>query len=152
MPDGVLIANAARSWVGTPFVWEASLKGVGADCRGVLSGIARECGRPEAAEVEARLVGYTRNIDQDALIAGLDRLFDRVALDPEPRVFDLRSGDVLGFRIQRRLQHLGIYTGNGTRHMMVHAYSGTPAQVIETALGSFWMGRLAGVWRWRSVD
>jgi len=143
-PVGDHVAAAALGWVGTPFRWEASLKGVGVDCRGVLSGVARECGLPEAAEIEARVVGYSRRINEAALMAGLDRLFDR-----QPGLNDLRPGDVLGFRIQRKLQHLGIYTGDGTSHRMVHAYSGDPAQVIEAPLGRFWMGRLAGVWRWR---
>lgn len=151
---GTMIAASARTWVGTPFRWEASLKGVGADCRGVLSGAARECGRPEAEELEARIAGYSRRINEAQLIAGLDRLFDRVWLDklghPRP-VDELEAGDVLGFRVQRKLQHLGIYTGDGKRHMMVHAYSGEPAQVIEAPLGRFWLGRLAGVWRWRGV-
>ena len=147
-PVGAQIAAAAREWVGTPFVWEASLKGVGADCRGVLAGAARDCGRAEAAEFEARVAGYSRRIDEDALRAGLDRLFDPVPVDA-----DLRLGDVLGFRIQHRMQHLAICTGDGGEcggaPMMVHAYSGTPHQVVETPIGGFWMRRLAGVWRWR---
>lgn len=149
---GDRIALAAKGWVGTPFRWEASLKGVGADCRGVLSGVARECNRPEADEIEARVVGYSRRIDERRLVEGLDRLYDRVALGDHVPATLLRPGDVLGYRIQRKLQHLGIYTGDRVRHMMVHAYSGDPAQVIEAQLGRFWLGRLAGVWRWRSVD
>lgn len=154
MPEGsgAAIAVAAQGWVGTPFRWEASLKGVGADCRGVLSGAARECGRAEANELEARVAGYSRRISEAALTAGLDRLLDPVWRDRPPGPApEFRAGDVLGFRIQRKLQHLGIYTGDGTRHTMVHAYSGDPAQVIETPVGRFWLARLAGVWRWRGV-
>lgn len=147
---------AARGWCGTPFHWEASLKDVGADCRGVLSGAARECDRPEADEIEAQVVGYSRRIDEAKLIAGLDRLFDCQFLDLRAEhqldLGQLYPGDVLGFRIQRKLQHLGIYTGDGARHMMVHAYSGTPSRVLEMPLGAFWLGRLAGVWRWRGGD
>jgi hypothetical protein len=33
---GERIATAAREWIGTPFHWEASVKGVGVDCRGRL--------------------------------------------------------------------------------------------------------------------
>lgn len=151
-----MIASAARTWVGTPFRWEASLKGVGADCRGVISGAARDCGRAEAAEIEARVVGYSRRINEAELVAGLDRLFDRVFLDGPDRlaapVHELEPGDVLGFRIQHRLQHLGIYTREHRGHMMVHAYSAEPAQVVEVPLGRFWTRRLAGIWRWRVGD
>ena len=141
MRNGDAVAKAAREWVGTPFIWEASLKGIGADCRGVLSGAARDAGRPEANEIEAKVVGYSRRIDEKALMAGLDRLFDRVE--------DMEPGDIIGFRIQRKFQHLAIYTGEGK---MVHAYSGDPHQVIETPMGTFWTNRIAGIWRWRDGD
>ena len=130
-------ARAARGWLGTPFHWEASLKGVGVDCRGLLTGVARDCGRPEAATVEANLVGYSRHIDETALLAGLDRLFKRKSA-PKP-------GDVLAFRIRGKVQHLGICTGD----RFVHAYSLPPRQVIETPLTGIWLNRLAGVWAWR---
>lgn len=139
---GTQIAAAARGWVGTPFCWEASLKGVGADCRGLVVGAARECGRPEADEIEARLVGYSRRVDGAALEVGLSRLLDRVEGSVLP-------GDVIGFMIQRRFQHLAIATAPGR---MVHAYSGRPAVVVEVPLGTFWQNRIAGVWRWREVQ
>ena len=50
-----------------------------------------------------------------------EETLDRV--DPDPNL--LRTGDLLGFRIQRKFQHLAIYTGDGIAHRMVHAYSGT---------------------------
>lgn len=149
MPSGVgfQVAAEARTWTGTPFRWEASLKGIGADCKGLLAGAARACGLPEGDELEARVVGYSRTINPAKLEAGLDRLFDRQA---DGAIME--PGDVLAFRIRGKVQHLGIYTGDGHRHTMVHAYSGNPAQVVEVPLGRFWMNRLAGVWRWRRVD
>lgn len=149
MPErGELALAAARTWVGTPFHWEASLKGVGADCRGLLTGAARECGFPEAVELEANLVGYSRRINEGALMAGLDRLFDRQPSD----IGLARPGDVLAFRIKRKVQHLGIYGGGNPGHSMVHAYIGEPNHVLEMPLGKFWLGRLAGVWRWRELE
>lgn len=138
---GDQIAAAARAWIGTPFHWEASLKGVGADCRGLIAGAARDCGRPEADAIEAQVVGYSRFIDETALLAGLDRVFQRrpSPCEPEP-------GDVLAFRIQHKVQHLAICSAAGR---MIHAYAGDPAQVVQVPLGSFWRGRLAGVWSWR---
>lgn len=130
-------ADVARSWAGTPFHWEASLKGTGCDCRGLLTGVARELGRPEADSIEANLVGYSRRIDAAALLAGLDRLFVRKE-GPGP-------GDVLAFRIRDKVQHLGICTGE----RFVHAVSNGPRKVIETPLSGLWLNRLAGVWAWR---
>lgn len=142
MPDlGEQIAAAAREWIGTPFHWEASLRGEGVDCRGLLTGVARDCGLAEAAEIEARLVGYSLQIDEAELLSGMARLFDIVPLE-SARI----AGDILGFRIQRKIQHLGIYVGSGR---MIHAYSGNPGQVVEVPLGLHWSCRVACVWRWR---
>jgi len=131
------VASAARTWVSTPFHWEAAVKHIGCDCRGLLTGVARELGRPEAETIEANIVGYSRRIDEAALLLGLDRLFDRKD-DPEP-------GDILAFTIRDKVQHLGICTGD----RFVHAYSLPPRQVIETPLSGIWLNRLAGVWAWR---
>jgi NlpC/P60 family putative phage cell wall peptidase len=139
--------RVAREWLGTPFHWEASVKGVGCDCRGLLAGVARELGRPEAAAIEANLVGYSRRIDEVALLAGLDRLFDPRSAAPE-------LGDVLAFRIpvlrSRKVQHLGLYAGNDR---VIHAYSRDPAQVIESPIAGMAAQaiELAGVWRWKPL-
>jgi NlpC/P60 family putative phage cell wall peptidase len=132
-----VVAAAAREWCSTPFHWEAAVKGVGCDCRGLLTGVARELGRPEAGTIEANIVGYSRRIDETALLAGLDRVFKRKQT-PKP-------GDILAFRIRDKVQHLGICTGD----RFVHAYSLPPRQVIETPLSGLWLNRLAGVWAWR---
>lgn len=142
MNRGRLALATAREWIGTPVRWEASLKGVGCDCRGLLAGVARERGWPEGDAFEAGVAGYSRRIDEAALTAGLDRLFDRV----EPAAAD--AGDVLAFRIKGKVQHLAIHAG-GNR--MVHAYMTPPAQVVEVQLVDFWMRRLAGAWRWREI-
>jgi NlpC/P60 family putative phage cell wall peptidase len=39
------IVAAARSWFGTPYHHQASVKGVGSDCLGLIRGIWRELGR-----------------------------------------------------------------------------------------------------------
>lgn len=139
------IASAAREWIGVPFHWEQSAKGDGqefrggCDCRGLLTGVARELGRPEAETIEANVIGYSRRIDEAALLAGLDRVFKKRPWNAKPK-----PGDVLAFRIRGKVQHLGICTGD----RFVHAYSLPPRQVIETPLTGFWLGRLAGVWGW----
>ena len=101
--------------------------------------MARDCGRPEANEIEARVVGYSRRIDEAALVAGLDRLFRSRKGEP-------KAGDVLAFRLRDKVQHLGIMVTGGR---FVHAYSLDPRQVIETPLAGLWLDRLAGVWGWR---
>ena len=36
------IVQSARNWIGTPYLHQASLKGVGCDCLGLIVGIWRE--------------------------------------------------------------------------------------------------------------
>lgn len=142
MRKGLNAVKEAREWIGTPVVWEASLKGKGCDCRGLVAGVARELGWPEGSAFEASVGAYARNIDEAKLTAGLDRLLRRVRPDM------MHKGDVLGFTIKGKMQHLGIFAGEGR---MVHAYMTPPSKVVEVPLGVYWTNRLAGVWRWKSL-
>lgn len=142
IPFGDKVVWAAQLWVGTPFHWGASVKGVGCDCRGLISGIARDLGRPEADQWEATWKGYGQQVPAGALRAGLERLFDPVAGEWLP-------GDVLLLRVGGKLQHLAIYCGAGR---MVHTYSKGPRQVIETPMGTVWKQATESAWRWRDDD
>lgn len=137
---GEMAVREAREWVGTPVRWEASLKGKGTDCRGLVAGVARELGFPEGDAFAANVAGYARLIDEAFLIASLDEIFERAGPD-EPLVM----GDILAFRIKGKVQHIGIWTGE----RFIHAYMSDPAQVVEVPLGTFWRNRLAGAWHWR---
>ena len=48
-PDPAAIVAEARAWIGTPYRHQASLKGVGCDCLGLLRGVWRAVvgGEPE---------------------------------------------------------------------------------------------------------
>ena len=39
---GERVVELARSWIGTPYVHQASVRGVGCDCLGLLRGVWRE--------------------------------------------------------------------------------------------------------------
>ncbi len=41
-PLAAAAVAAARAWIGTPYVHQASVKGVGCDCLGLLRGVWRE--------------------------------------------------------------------------------------------------------------
>ncbi len=136
MPDTVAIA---REWAGTPFHWGAAAKQVGCDCRGLISGVARELGRPEASAWEATWKGYGTQVPTGALRAGMERLFD-------PVVGAWAPGDVLLLKIAGKPQHLAIYCGDGR---MIHTYGGGPRRVIEVPMGAVWKRAVDSVWRWR---
>ena len=130
------IVAEAREWLGTPFIWQASLKGVGCDCKGLVVGVARELGRPEAASLHARMADYSTNVPAHTLRAGLAANLDRVS-EPEP-------GDVLLMRIAGKPQHLGIFAGDS----VIHTYGKGPKRVIAhstpVALRAF---PLDSIWR-----
>lgn len=140
---GEAIAREAESWIGTPFAWQQSAKGKGADCKGLVAGVARELGRPEADSFEANMAGEYRNghVPTRALRRGLARLFDRVD--------DMQPGDVLLLKVGAKPQHLGIYVGSGR---MVHTHIGV-GQVRSSPLGNggpySWLTAIVSIWRWR---
>lgn len=137
---GDTIVREGREWIGTPFRWQASVKGVGCDCKGLIYGVARELELPEAASLHARMADYRIVVDTKLLREGIAANFVEV---DEPM-----AGDVLLLRLGRRVQHLGIYSGFGH---MIHTYSGGPDRVVESEMGKAWGNALDSVWRWKSM-
>ncbi len=137
MPERSAIVAEARAWVGTPFHWQASAKGKGCDCKGLIAGVARDLGLPEAGMLYARMADYAR-VDPAILREGLRATFDQVA-EPEP-------GDVLLLKVSNRPQHLAIYVGEGR---MIHTYSKGPGAVVEVPMGQVWRDAIDSVWSWR---
>lgn len=136
-PVGVIIAAEAQSWIGTPFVWQGRVKGVGVDCKGLVAGVAQAVGRPEGQSLEALAGDYGVRVDALRLRRGLARLFDPAS--------EIAPGDVLLLTMGGKPQHLGIAIDP---RRMVHCYSAGPQQVIEAAIGR---GRLDSIWRWRDL-
>lgn len=134
---GLAIAAEAREWLGTPFLWQGRLKGVGCDCKGLVAGVAAACGRAEGASLEALAGDYGARVDSARLKAGLARLFDRVS-------GPLLPGDVLLLRSWGKAQHLALIGPEGST--MIHTYSRGPGCVIEGAIG---FDQLDSAWRWR---
>lgn len=130
------IVAAARGWIGTPYRHQASLKGVGCDCLGLVRGVWRDlyAEEPEAAAPYA----------QDwALSAAGEPLLAAAARNARARADGaFAPGDLLVFRWREQLpaSHLGLAAGAAT---MIHAHDG--ACVAEAPIHSAWRRRLAGV-------
>lgn len=134
------IVAEARSWVGTPFHWQASVKGRGCDCKGLIVGVARALGLPGADSLYAEMADY-HNVDERLLKRGLAECLDR-ADEPQP-------GDVLLLRVAAKPQHLAILSDN---NRMIHTYGKGPRRVVEVPMGSIWWAALDSAWRWRRHD
>ncbi|MBS7669326.1 NlpC/P60 family protein [Croceicoccus gelatinilyticus] len=139
--SGHTIIEAARGWIGTPFAWGQSAKGVGCDCKGLVAGVARELDLPGAGSFEANFAGYGARVRPDVLKAGMVAVFDRAR--------DVREGAVLLLKVAGRTQHLAIYAGQGR---MIHCYSAGPMRVIEVPMGHVWARAVDSIWNWRGGD
>ncbi len=130
------IVRVTRSWIGTPYRHQASLKGVGCDCLGLLRGVWRECVGPEPEDAPPYRPEWAEASGEERLMAAALRWLTPVR--PE----NLQAGDVVLFRWRENLpaKHVGIATSAMT---MIHAHDG--ACVCEVSLGSAWRKRVAGV-------
>ena len=128
------VVAEARAWIGTPYRHQASLKGVGCDCLGLVRGVWRECIGPEPEDARPYGVDWAEASRVDALAQAGARHFRAVAL----REFE--AGDVLLFRwrADAPAKHLAIATSPAS---MVHAHDG--ACVAEVAISPWWLRHLA---------
>jgi NlpC/P60 family putative phage cell wall peptidase len=130
------IIAEARDWLGTPYHHQASVKGVGCDCLGLVRGVwlalvGIECETPPA---------YSRDW---AEASGSETLLDAASRHLTPKAaLDLQPGDIVVFRVRSAMpaKHIGILVTPGT---FVHAMEGGGA--CEVALSPWWRRRIAGV-------
>ena len=129
------VIEVARSWTGTPYHHQASLKQVGADCLGLVRGVWREIYGYDAASPPAYSADWAEASKQETLLMAARRYLRPVAIE------DMQPGDVLVFRFRDGLpaKHTGILVSPST---MVHAAEGGPA--TEIALAPWWRRRIAG--------
>jgi len=129
----------ARGWMGTPYRHQASAKGIGCDCLGLVRGIWRELygGEPEDAPP------YQPDWAERG---GGDRLCDAAMrhFGPALTVAAMRPGDLILFRWRPdcAAKHAGILSAPDR---FIHAYE--QAAVIESALVPSWRRRIAAVHR-----
>lgn len=141
LDPGAVVA-AARGWIGTPYRHQASCRGAGADCLGVVRGVWRELVGPEPGPPPA----YARSWAEDG--AGelmLDAARRWLVAAPGTAI---EPGDVLLFRVSRGTvaKHCGVATGS---RAMVHAYDGHA--VAETPIPDVWLRRLVARFRFPAV-
>lgn len=130
------IVAAARGWIDTPYLHQASCKGAGTDCLGLLRGIWREVLGAEPEVPPA----YSMDWSEPARIEALWQAAER-HLTPKPRD-DEAAGDVLLFRMRHGAvaKHLGIGGRIGAEASFIHAFSGHA--VLESPLSLPWRRRI----------
>jgi NlpC/P60 family putative phage cell wall peptidase len=136
---GSAIAAEARAWIGTPYRHQASLKGVGCDCLGLVRGVWRELIGPEPERPPPYAPDWAEATANETLAQIAARYMTAVPLEA------FGPGDVLLFRWRANMpaKHAAIVTSctsNGPA-LMVHAHDG--AAVAEVAIAPWWRRRLA---------
>ncbi len=136
--DPVRVVAIARSWIGTPYHDQASLKGVGCDCLGLARGIWREINGAEPVPVPPYSRGWGEVGQREVLVEGAARALIPIA------VGEAREGDLVVFRMRDGsiAKHVGVLTGPDR---FVHAYE--RLGVIEEPLTSAWRRRIAFAFR-----
>lgn len=126
----------ARSWIGTPYVHQSSVKGAGADCLGLLRGVWRALYDSEPEVVPAYSLDWSEPQGDERLWrAALRHLNVKPLTDEAP-------GDVLLFRMRNGAvaKHLGVTTQIGAQPRFIHAY--TRHGVVESPLSLPWRRRV----------
>jgi NlpC/P60 family putative phage cell wall peptidase len=130
------VAELARKWVGTPYRHQASCRGAGADCLGLIRGVWRELYGHDLLVPLTYSADWAERRDDEPLWAGLTRWM--VPCFGTGATCD----DVILFRMSTRAaaKHLGIVVQDGSAPRFVHACSGLG--VVETALSPSWVRRV----------
>jgi len=132
----------ARRWLGTPYCHQASVRGAGADCLGLLRGVWRATLGVEPEAPPPYSADWSEASRDERLMAAAMRHLVPVGREAAG------AGDVLLFRMRRAApaKHLGLLvTDELGQGRMIHAYSGHG--VTETHLTAAWLNRLVAVFR-----
>jgi NlpC/P60 family putative phage cell wall peptidase len=136
------IVAEARAWIGTPYRHQASLKGIGCDCLGLVRGVWRALYGEEPETAPPYAPDWAEAARAEPLAQAALRHLEPVDLAA------FAAGDVLLFRWRAGLaaKHAAIVTVPAS---MVHAHDG--AAVAEVAIAPWWRRRLAFAFRFPGV-
>jgi NlpC/P60 family putative phage cell wall peptidase len=132
---GLRALAVARDWVGTPYLHQASVRGAGADCLGLLRGIWRALYGCEMEPIPPYTSDWAEPARVEMLWQGLRRHLPEASVPEAP-------GQVLLFRMRAGAvaKHLGIAAQVGANASFIHAYTGHG--VVESPLSVPWRRRI----------
>jgi NlpC/P60 family putative phage cell wall peptidase len=143
------IVAEAKSWLKTPYHHQASRKGVGVDCIGLIRGVARNCGLDDPFETGAahKYFGYSQMPNPALLLEACTLYLQPIAIK------DIALGDVLLFNFADRgvkdPQHFGILTQEEPPYVI---HSLAPHCVLEHRINEVWQGRIMAAFTLRGVE
>lgn len=132
----------ARSWLGTPYMHQASAKGAGCDCLGLVRGVWRALYGSEPEALPAYTPDWAeREGAETLLLAARRHLIERPLANASP-------ADVLLFRMDARspIKHAAILDEDDR---IVHAYWGRA--VVRSRYAAWWRERAAAAFSFPDV-
>ncbi len=138
---GAEISGAAARWIGTPYLHQSTLCGVGTDCLGLIRGVWREVVGPEPVVPPHYTQDWAEPSGDEVLLAAAGRWLIRKSRR------EIGLGDVVLFRMRAGAvaKHLGIVSAVGKTRRLVHAYSGHG--VVENTFSDPWVRRMVAVFQ-----
>ena len=135
------VVDEARSWLGTPYQHQASLKGAGCDCLGLVRGVWRALYGAEPQPAPPYRLDWAELGAEETLLEAARRW-----LRPTNQA---RPGDVLLFRMAdgAPVKHAAIASAEDR---MIHAYWGRA--VVESWIGPWWARRLVAAFSFPDVS
>jgi NlpC/P60 family putative phage cell wall peptidase len=132
-----VIVARARDWIGTPYLHQASVKGGGCDCLGLIRGLWRETYMTEPETVPPYTPDWSEPQGDEVLMRAALRHLTDVSTQP------IAAGQVLLFRMRTCAvaKHLGIVGRVGPSPTFIHAYTGHG--VTESPLSAPWHNKIA---------
>ena len=132
------IVAEARSWLGTPYRHQASMRGAGTDCLGLIRGVWRSLYGQEPEAVPAYTADWSETTGEEVVLSAASRWLRSKPLSSND------IGDVIVFRMRSTgvAKHLGVTASRQGMTSFVHAY--TDHGVIETPLSTPWQRKIVG--------
>ncbi len=124
------VLRIARDWIDTPYQHQASSRGAGTDCLGLIRGIWREIYGEEPETPPSYTPDWGEMSDEEPLLRAAQRWLTPIKA--------ARPGDVLLFRMHPAgpCKHIGVLSAPDR---LIHAYWGKA--VVESFLVPYWQRR-----------
>ncbi|SEK85392.1 putative phage cell wall peptidase, NlpC/P60 family [Bosea lupini] len=137
------VIAAARGWLGTPYHHQASLRGVGCDCLGLVRGVWRDLYGSEPEPTPPYSPYWAQQGSGETLAEAAERHL--IPVKPQ----EARPGDMLLFRWRAHLPaaHCAVLT---EPDRILHAHDG--AAVGETAFTGWWRRHLSHAFAFPELD
>ncbi len=130
---------AARAWLGTPFMEQQSLRGVGADCVGFSVGVGRDIGQRITVEPWKQAPDH-RRMEREC-----NARLRKIPLN------EMQPGDLVLIQTAKEPHHMGILTDYRDGLGIIHALKAR-GKIVEHRLDSRMRQNIVAAYRYPRVD